>query len=284
MTMAITKAAEEGATAVICASTGNTVGFGRRLRGPGRDALRGAHPRGQDRPGQARRRPSCTAREVVAIEGNFDLALELVVKEISARHPITLVNSVNPYRIEGQKTAAFEIVRRLGDAPAMLCIPVGNAGNITSYWKGFREYEAQGTAAAPAGDAGASRPRARTRWCGARWSPSPRRSPRPSASAIRPGERRPWPPRGSRGADPRRHRRGDPRGSAAAGQKEGRLLRAGLGGQYRRAAQVSGHGHTDRRHGGGRPDRPRPERPADRHRPVAPHRALPGGPSRPSSG
>jgi threonine synthase len=76
---------------------------------------------------------------VIQIEGSFDDALDLVV-EISQRHPIALVNSLNPYRIEGQKTAAFEICDALGYAPDWLCLPVGNAGNITSYWRGFRQY------------------------------------------------------------------------------------------------------------------------------------------------
>lgn len=81
--------------------------------------------------------------KVIAIEGNFDRALE-IVREITATHPITLVNSVNPYRIEGQKTAAFEVVDQLGDAPDYLAIPVGNAGNITAYWKGFKQYNELG--------------------------------------------------------------------------------------------------------------------------------------------
>jgi threonine synthase len=82
---------------------------------------------------------------VVAIEGNFDDALD-IVRRITERHPITLVNSLNPYRIEGQKTAAFEIVDDLGDAPDLLCIPVGNAGNISAYWRGFVEYRQAGKA------------------------------------------------------------------------------------------------------------------------------------------
>src|SRR5213082_1465186 len=80
---------------------------------------------------------------ILAISGNFDDALRLV-RELSARHNIALVNSVNPYRIEGQKTAAFEIVDALGEAPDVLAVPVGNAGNITAYWKGFLEYAEAG--------------------------------------------------------------------------------------------------------------------------------------------
>ena len=83
--------------------------------------------------------------KVVAMKGNFDTALE-TVRELAARYPVALMNSVNPYRIEGQKTAAFEVVDTLGDAPDYLFLPVGNAGNITAYWKGFREYHAAGRA------------------------------------------------------------------------------------------------------------------------------------------
>ena len=83
--------------------------------------------------------------KIVAIDGNFDKALE-IVRKLSERHPVTLVNSLNPYRIEGQKTAAFEIIDVLGDAPDYLFLPVGNAGNITAYWKGFKEYYAAGKA------------------------------------------------------------------------------------------------------------------------------------------
>jgi threonine synthase len=81
--------------------------------------------------------------EVIAIQGNFDRALD-IVREVSEHHPVTLVNSVNPYRLEGQKTAAFEIVDVLGDAPDWLCIPVGNAGNISAYWMGFCQYHQVG--------------------------------------------------------------------------------------------------------------------------------------------
>ncbi len=139
MTMAITKAVEEGATAVICASTGNTSASAAAYAA--RAGLRCVVliPEGKIAMGKLSQALMHGA-EVVAIEGNFDLALNFV-KDIAGHRPITLVNSVNPYRIEGQKTSAFEIVDHLGEAPAMLCIPVGNAGNITSYWKGFREYK-----------------------------------------------------------------------------------------------------------------------------------------------
>ena len=144
MTMAITKAAEEGAKAVICASTGNTSASAAAYAARAGMRCVVLIPEGKIAMGKLSQALMHGA-QVVAIEGNFDVALDYV-KEIATRHPITLVNSVNPYRIEGQKTGAFEIVDRLGEAPAMLCIPVGNAGNITSYWKGFREYHGEGSA------------------------------------------------------------------------------------------------------------------------------------------
>jgi threonine synthase len=144
MTVAITKALEEGATAVICASTGNTSASAAAYAARAGMRCVVLIPEGKIAMGKLSQALMHGAM-AIAIEGNFDLALEYV-KEISNRRPITLVNSLNPYRIEGQKTAAFEIVDRLGEAPAMLSIPVGNAGNITSYWKGFREYHENGLA------------------------------------------------------------------------------------------------------------------------------------------
>lgn len=144
MTVAITKAMEEGATAVICASTGNTSASAAAYAA--RAGLRCVVliPEGKIAMGKLSQALMHGA-VAIAIEGNFDQALEFV-KEIAARQRITLVNSLNPFRIEGQKTAAFEIIDRLGEAPALLSIPVGNAGNITSYWKGFREYKDHGSA------------------------------------------------------------------------------------------------------------------------------------------
>ncbi len=144
MTMAITKAIEDGANAVICASTGNTSASAAAYAARAGMRCVVLIPEGKIAMGKLSQALMHGA-VAIAIEGNFDKALEFV-KEISSRQPITLVNSLNPYRIEGQKTAAFEIVDRLGDAPAMLSIPVGNAGNITSYWKGFREYKDDGPA------------------------------------------------------------------------------------------------------------------------------------------
>jgi threonine synthase len=138
MTMAISKAKEEGAKAVICASTGNTsaaaAAYARRA---GMKAFV-LIPDGYVALGKLAQALLYGA-EVIAIDGNFDDALN-IVRQLSENYPVTLVNSVNPYRLQGQKTAAFEIVDVLGDAPDWLCIPVGNAGNITAYWMGFCEY------------------------------------------------------------------------------------------------------------------------------------------------
>ncbi|MCL6435177.1 MAG: threonine synthase [Leptolyngbyaceae cyanobacterium HOT.MB2.61] len=138
MTMAISKAREAGAQAVICASTGNTSASAAAYAGRGGMRAFVLIPDGYVAMGKLAQALLYGA-EVLAIRGNFDRALE-IVREMSASYPVTLVNSVNPYRLEGQKTAAFEVVDGLGDAPDWLCIPVGNAGNITAYWMGFCEY------------------------------------------------------------------------------------------------------------------------------------------------
>lgn len=142
MVMAIAKAIESGSKTIMCASTGNTsasaAAYGARY-GLKTIVL---IPDGYVAMGKLAQALQYGAK-VVAIKGNFDDALNLV-KEITETHPITLVNSLNPYRIEGQKTGAFEIVDALGDAPDYLAIPVGNAGNITAYWKGFKEYKNAG--------------------------------------------------------------------------------------------------------------------------------------------
>ncbi|MCS7206829.1 MAG: threonine synthase [Dehalococcoidia bacterium] len=144
MVVAVAKALEQKARAIMCASTGNTSASA---------AAYGAYaglttivlvPQGNIARGKLAQAIAYGA-QVIAIKGNFDRALELV-RTLAQRYPITLVNSVNPYRLEGQKTAAFEIVDALGDAPDYLCIPVGNAGNITAYWKGFCEYVQAGRA------------------------------------------------------------------------------------------------------------------------------------------
>ncbi|NME04742.1 threonine synthase [Psychrobacillus sp. BL-248-WT-3] len=138
MVFAVAKAKEEGSKAVICASTGNTSAAAAAYAA--RAGMRAVIviPEGKVAAGKLAQAYMYGA-EVIQIEGNFDVALDMV-RTISESSPITLVNSVNPYRIEGQKTASFEICDVLGAAPNYLAIPVGNAGNITAYWKGFKEY------------------------------------------------------------------------------------------------------------------------------------------------
>jgi threonine synthase len=140
MTVAVSRAKGAGAEAVICASTGNTAASAAAYAAKG--GMRGAVivPEGKIAAGKLAQALMHGAR-VIALRGNFDDALR-IVRELAANHPIELVNSVNPYRIEGQKTAAYEVCDELGAAPDALCIPVGNAGNITAWWAGFGEYEA----------------------------------------------------------------------------------------------------------------------------------------------
>ena len=138
MTMAISKAKESGCEAVICASTGNTSASAAAYARRGKMRAFVLIPDGYVAQGKLAQALVYGA-EVIAIKGNFDNALE-IVQEISKKYPITLVNSVNPFRLEGQKTAAFEIIEDLEDAPDWLCIPMGNAGNISAYWMGFQEY------------------------------------------------------------------------------------------------------------------------------------------------
>lgn len=142
MVMAVAKALEDGADTIICASTGNTSAAAAAYAA--RAGLRCIVliPDGNIALGKLAQALAYGA-QVVAIGGNFDAALRLV-RQISAEHPIALVNSVNPHRLQGQKTAAFEIVDTLGQAPDLLAIPVGNAGNISAYWMGFSEYHRAG--------------------------------------------------------------------------------------------------------------------------------------------
>jgi threonine synthase len=138
MTVAVSAAVAEGAHAVVCASTGNTAASAAAYAA--RAGLRGVVivPEGKIATGKLAQALIHGAR-VVALRGNFDEALT-IVRELADRHPVALVNSVNEHRIEGQKTAAFEVCDALGDPPDVLCIPVGNAGNVTSWWRGFSEY------------------------------------------------------------------------------------------------------------------------------------------------
>jgi len=142
MTMAISKAVEAGSRAVICASTGNTSASAAAFAA--RAGLRAfvMVPKGAIALGKLSQAAIHGAR-VLTVDGNFDQALS-IVRQIAETHPVTLVNSVNPFRLEGQKTAAFEVVDQLGRAPDYHLIPVGNAGNISAYWRGYREYHRDG--------------------------------------------------------------------------------------------------------------------------------------------
>jgi len=145
MVVAVAKALEAGSKATICASTGNTSASAAAYA-----AYCGIEsiiviPKGKIALGKLAQAIACGAK-IISIGGNFDQALK-VVRDLAQKHPVALVNSVNPHRIEGQKTAAFEIVNSLGVAPDYLFIPVGNAGNITAYWKGFVEYYQAGKVA-----------------------------------------------------------------------------------------------------------------------------------------
>jgi threonine synthase len=144
MTVAISKAAEAGAQAVICASTGNTSASAAAYAVRAGMVCAVLVPQGKIALGKMSQALVHGSR-ILQLDGNFDDCLTLA-RELSRRYPVALVNSVNPFRIEGQKTAAFEVVDALGDAPDVHCLPVGNAGNITAYWKGYQEYAADGVA------------------------------------------------------------------------------------------------------------------------------------------
>ena len=138
MTMAISKAAEDGSQAVICASTGNTSASAAAYAARAGMTCAVLVPDGKIALGKLAQALVHGAR-LLQVQGNFDDCLDLC-RDLSENYPVTLVNSVNPYRIEGQKTAAFEVVDVLGGVPDVHCLPVGNAGNITAYWKGYTEY------------------------------------------------------------------------------------------------------------------------------------------------
>ncbi len=144
MTMAISKAAEAGAKAVVCASTGNTSASAAAYAVKAGMTAVVLVPQGKIAMGKLAQ-AIVMGSKLLQVEGNFDDCLTLA-RDMAEEYPIALVNSVNPDRIEGQKTASFEIVDALGDAPDIHCLPVGNAGNITAYWKGFKEYAADGIA------------------------------------------------------------------------------------------------------------------------------------------
>jgi threonine synthase len=142
MTVAVSKAVESGSQAIMCASTGNTSASAAAYAARAGIKCIVLVPVGYVALGKLAQALIYGA-EVIAIDGNFDTALKLV-RQITESYPLTLVNSLNPHRIEGQKTAAFEVCDQLGSAPDYLALPVGNAGNITAYWKGFQEYREAG--------------------------------------------------------------------------------------------------------------------------------------------
>ena len=142
MTLAMSKAVEDGAKAVICASTGNTSASAAAYAARAGLICAVVIPEGHVATGKLAQALIHGAR-VVPVRGNFDAALG-VVRELAERRRVTIVNSINPFRIEGQKTASFEIIDALGDAPDVHCIPVGNALNISAYWRGYVEYEVHG--------------------------------------------------------------------------------------------------------------------------------------------
>jgi len=142
MTLALSKALEAGATAVVCASTGNTSASAAAYAARAGIQAYVLIPEGKIALGKLAQTMMHGAT-VIQVEGNFDEALAMV-REIAQRYPVTLVNSINPYRLEGQKTAAFEVCDQLGEAPTHHALPVGNAGNITAYWQGYKEYRRAG--------------------------------------------------------------------------------------------------------------------------------------------
>jgi len=147
MTLAISKALEQGSKAVACASTGNTSASAAAYAAKAGLACAVLVPKGKIAMGKMAQTLVHGAR-VLEVEGNFDAALELA-QDLAAHYPVTLVNSVNPFRLEGQKTLAFEVCDMLGRAPDLHCVPVGNAGNISSHWMGYSEYLTDGVIAEP---------------------------------------------------------------------------------------------------------------------------------------
>jgi len=153
MVVAVAKALEAGSRVLMCASTGNTsasmAAYAARTGVRAIVVVPSGAGRAQGAPSEIAMNKLSQAlmygAKVIALKGSFDHALD-TVRELTSRYPVALMNSVNPHRIEGQKTAAFEVIEALGDAPDYLFLPVGNAGNITAYWKGFREYHAAGRA------------------------------------------------------------------------------------------------------------------------------------------
>lgn len=142
MTMAVSKALEDGSKAIICASTGNTSASAAAYAARAGIRCIVIIPNNKIALGKLAQ-ASIYGSEIITVDGNFDEALN-IVREITSKYPITLVNSINPFRLEGQKTGAFEVCEQIEEAPDYLAIPVGNAGNISAYWMGFKEYKQNG--------------------------------------------------------------------------------------------------------------------------------------------
>ena len=234
MTVAVSAAAGAGATTVICASTGNTSASAAAYAARAGLSCGVLVPQGKIALGKLAQALLHGAR-LLQVDGGFDDCLELV-RKLATDYPVSLVNSVNPDRLQGQKTAAFEIVDAFGDAPDVHCLPVGNAGNIAAYWLGYREYLACGRAtraprmlgyqAAGAAPIVTGQPVAKP-------GDDRHRDQDRQPGVMAAGRRR----QGRlRRADRRGQRRADPRGLPAAGQPGGRVRRAGLGGQRGRPA------------------------------------------------
>jgi threonine synthase len=185
MTLAISKALEEGSKAVVCASTGNTSASAAAYAGRAGFACAVLVPKGKVALGKMAGTLVHGAR-VLEVNGNFDVSLD-VARELAERYPVTLVNSVNPFRLQGQKTCAFEIVDALGRAPDVHCVPVGNAGNISSHWLGYTEYLHDGVIHEPPRLMGFQAAGAAPLVAGA-----PVRDPRTIATAIRIGNPASW--------------------------------------------------------------------------------------------
>src|ERR1039457_6597358 len=254
MTCAVSAGAREGAQAVLCAPTGNTAASAAAYAA--KAGLRGAVivPDGKIATGKLAQALVHGAR-VIALRGNFDTALELV-RELAERHPIALVNSVNEFRLQGQKTASFELLEDLDGRLDALCIPVGNAGNITAYWLGFVESGVAprlvGFPAAGAGPVGKGARGGGGRGAavglpgGRRGAAGQRRAGQRSRDRRqRDPDRQPGPLGGGDRCDARiarsdscRDRRGDSRGLPPACGNRGRLLRAGVGRLGRRAVEI----------------------------------------------
>ena len=279
MTMAVTDALARGQQAVMCASTGNTSASAAAYAARAGITCAVLIPQGKIAMGKLAQAVMHGAK-IIQIDGNFDDCLELARKMAADFPTIALVNSVNPVRIEGQKTAAFEIVDALGAAPDVHALPVGNAGNITAYWKGYTRVPPRGPDREVAAHARAPRPPARRRWCSARRSSNPETI----ATAIRIGAPASWTAAvdGAAAVErplPGRHRRGDPGRLPPGGRVRRRLRRTRLGGQHRRAAQgrrgrLGGPWVDGRVHG----DRQRPQGPRHRAEGYADRDPAAGGP------